>query len=173
MESDNIPVEKVFENNDLFKYVRDFNNPFVQLQELNVIFPETWIQFYELHSRTTKDEINNTPFGPNNWTVFLANDIIKNKNDWINESWIDIALQYAGMGHYFVLAILKNDNKCFFRAAGGSNGYDRLTNYQMFVNHDPYKQEDKLYTVEQSIQYMNNPDTPIRDILQKGNSSKS
>ena len=167
------PVQKVFENNDLFKKIRDFNNPFrILLQEQNIKLPDIWIEFYDQCQRITKEELVEIPFGPIDWTVFSANDIIKYKDEWINESWVDIATKYYGMGHYFVMAILRNEDKCFFRVAGGANGYDRLANFQMFQNHDPYKEENKLYTICQGIEFIKDNNTNIDDYLQQGGQTK-
>ena len=36
------------------------------------------------------------------------------KEEGNNERIVDFSVRYCGMGHYYVIAILRNDNKCFF-----------------------------------------------------------
>ena len=48
------------------------------------------------------------------------------------DHFIDIATSYIGMGHLYIIAMVKETGQFFFRQDGGSNGYDRLFTYQKF-----------------------------------------
>ena len=68
----------------------------------------------------------------NNITIFSIKKILDlykyYKNDNI-DNIIDIGFIYEGMGWIKVIYYNTNFNKLFFRMDGGSNGYDRLDNY--------------------------------------------
>lgn len=49
------------------------------------------------------------------------------------EEYIDIAVSYIGMGHYWVVSWHKDQRKYFIRMDGGSNGYDAKDNYERYV----------------------------------------
>ena len=50
---------------------------------------------------------------------------------------IDFSLLYIGMGHIIVASIDPIDNKVFFRRDGGSNGFDRVANWDFIKNYTP------------------------------------
>ena len=141
---------------------------------MNIKFSNTWIDFYDKIPLTDKIKKRNLHgFDFINWKIFTINDLIERQHEWINELWVDVAVKYCGMSVYHIMAILKNDhNKCFFRTAGGASGIEQITNYQMFINHDPYTQPDKLYTIEQGIEFIKNEQFAVHAHLQKGDESK-
>ena len=77
-----------------------------------------------------------------NWTFFPINKINERQQIYEEDSIkniIDIAFTYMGMGHInvaFYDTILK---KILFRWDGGSNGYDRVDNYNKIKLYDSSK----------------------------------
>jgi len=49
------------------------------------------------------------------------------------EEYVDIAVSYIGMGHYWVISWHKDQRKYFIRMDGGSNTYDANDNYERYV----------------------------------------
>ena len=136
----------------------------------NCIVPLLWLRYIEDKSPTRYQEIG--PFGsPEGWSYLALIDIINNISK-STECWYDVACHYAGMGHFYVMSLLKNESRCFFRIFGGANGYDRLSNIQMFQDHNPYLQEDKLYDLEQGIELLENINYDFHQYLQDGDNSK-
>jgi len=62
------------------------------------------------------------------------------------DHFIDIATSYIGMGHIYVISMVKETGQFFFRHDGGSNGHESLFNYQKFQHFKPTEEHsDKLY----------------------------
>lgn len=53
--------------------------------------------------------------------------------------FIDIGFKYYGMGHVMVLSLIKETGELIFRTDGGSNGYERLYNYEFYKDLNPTK----------------------------------
>lgn len=73
--------------------------------------------------------------------VFMSFSEIKERYDMYiknNQKKIcDIAFTYIGMGHIIIIAYDILNNKFFFRYDGGSNNFDRDTNWEFIKNFDP------------------------------------
>ena len=68
------------------------------------------------------------------------------------DHFIDIATSYIGMGHIYVIAMVKATGKFFFRHDGGSNGYESLFTYQKFQHFEPTEEHsDKLFDFKQIL----------------------
>jgi len=61
----------------------------------------------------------------------------------------DIGMQYYGMGHVKVITLCRETGLLFIRIDGGSNGYDRDTNYNNFITLD--KMEENVFSIEEFI----------------------
>jgi len=61
----------------------------------------------------------------------------------------DIGMQYYGLGHVKVLTLCRETGLLFIRIDGGSNGYDRDTNYHNFMNLE--KMDENVFTMEDFI----------------------
>ena len=75
----------------------------------------------------------------NNWTFFPINKIIERNKIYEEDSIkniIDIAFIYMGMGHINVAFYDTKLKKILVRWDGGSNGYDRLENYNKIKLYD-------------------------------------
>jgi len=86
-----------------------------------------------------------TEFYFNNWTLMSLDSIIARQKIYIEHEQarvIDFALGYMGMGHMVIVAFDPIDFKIFFRRDGGSNGWDRETNWEYIKTYDP-KEVDK------------------------------
>lgn len=69
-------------------------------------------------------------------------------------SFVDIGMQYSGMGYCNILAWHSEHKKFFFRLDGGSNGWDVALNFKKFIKSKLSVPIDKLYTWEQVNQYL-------------------
>lgn len=142
----------------------------IKFNHFNCIVPEQWLKYVGNKFCIKQDDIG--PFGsPNGWDYLSWSDIIDNIAN-STECWYDVACHYAGMGHFYVMSLIKDNEKCFFRITGGANGYDRLSNMQMFQNHNPYLQKNKLFNLKDGIELLENINYDLYQILQEGDSSK-
>ena len=83
----------------------------------------------------------------NNWTFFPINKIIERNIIYEKDSIkniIDIAFTYMGMGHINVAFYDTKLKKILFRWDGGSNGYDRIDNYNKIKLYDSSKINEEL-----------------------------
>ena len=78
---------------------------------------------------------NNREIDLNKFTFMALDEIIKRQNNYQN--FIDLGIYYLGMGHVKVLSMSKQNGKFFFRNDGGSNGYERESNYNLYKNYQP------------------------------------
>lgn len=101
----------------------------------------------------------------NNHITFLSlNKILSNEKHFQsnNNTFIDIAIKYAGLGYIYVLAYDTIYKKTFIRLDGGLNGYDVKFNndyYSGLVKRndryfDVYNQSDKLFDFINGIKKM-------------------
>ena len=61
----------------------------------------------------------------------------------------DIGMMYYGLGHVKVITLCRETGLLFIRIDGGSNGYDRDTNYNNFITLD--NMEDNVFSIEEFI----------------------
>ena len=54
----------------------------------------------------------------------------------------DFGFRYMGMGHIEIISCNLEDYSIFFHPGGGSNGWDRESNFHDIVKHGPKKYED-------------------------------
>ena len=54
----------------------------------------------------------------------------------------DFGFRYMGMGHIEIISCNLKDYSIFFHPGGGSNGWDRESNFQDIVKHGPKKYDD-------------------------------
>lgn len=101
----------------------------------------------------------------NNYITFLSlNKILSSEKHFQsnNNTFIDIAIKYAGLGYIYVLAYDVINRKTFIRLDGGSNGYDvKFFNdyYSGLIKidnkyFDVYNQSDKLFDFINGIKKM-------------------
>ena len=176
--NDNSLKEEIANSERINELLKDMNeNKDFKLLLLNIklnyydcIVPHNWLKYIESKVHTNYQEIG--PFGsPDGWDYLPLENIIDNISK-STECWYDVACHYAGMGHFYVMSLIKKEEKCFFRMSGGANGYERLANIQMFQNHNPYLQEDKLYDLKQGFELLQNTNYEFYKVLQEGDNSK-
>jgi hypothetical protein len=88
------------------------------------------------------------------FSFMSLNTIYKNNKEQRSSgqvNFLDIGMCYAGMGHCFVLAWIREEQKFFFRMDGGANGYDVEYNYQRYIKTklDFSKYQDKMMDWEE------------------------
>ena len=168
-------IESSHKVNELFTDMNEKKDLKIKLLEIkfnyySFVFPEQWLKYIENQFCIKREKIG--PFGsPNGWDYLPWSDIIYNIAN-STECWYDVACHYAGMGHFYVMSLVRKEEKCFFRMSGGANGYDRLANMQMFQDHNPYLQESKLYDLKQGIELLENINYDFHQYLQDGDNSK-
>ena len=91
------------------------------------------------------------------WTIMSLNNIISRfetiNKDKINV--IDIGFKYMGMGHILIL-FYDPVKKCYFyRYDGGSNGYDRIHNYNLLKNYKNNGNMNVGFTFEEFFEQIN------------------
>jgi len=68
---------------------------------------------------------------------------------------LDIAIQYAGMGHIEVLTMDKDTKEFFVRADGGSNGFEREDYFEKYKTMKPSESGDyEMMTFTQALHMM-------------------
>lgn len=75
------------------------------------------------------------------WKFLSPNEIKKYEKGYNSKGWIDIALNYLGVGWIGVIGYMKDSDTFFIRIDGGSNGYDRAFNCDKYTSEsfDPTK----------------------------------
>jgi hypothetical protein len=89
------------------------------------------ITYLYLGLKDDQDTIRNQDF-----TFFNLKTINKNSAGMREDGqmdYVDIAMSYAGMGHFWVFSWHKEERKYFMRLDGGSNGYEANDNYERYV----------------------------------------
>lgn len=78
----------------------------------------------------------------NHWRLmaldFVREQVRHLKREHGQEEVVDFAASYAGMGHAVVCGYAPRLGKVFYRADGGSNGYERELNYKRLVSYRPH-----------------------------------
>ena len=81
------------------------------------------------------------------WTIMSlkqCTEIYKDFCENEQSNVFDIGYRYIGLGHIDVLSCDLNNHLLFYRPGGGSNGYDRYSNYQNIIKNGAEKYE-KFY----------------------------
>lgn len=63
---------------------------------------------------------------------FFSPDEMASRQDAFGSKFIDIALQYQGMGHVNVIGYIPSTKKFFMRPDGGANGYERAEHFETY-----------------------------------------
>jgi len=116
--------------------VGEISNNIQHVNELleEISLPLFLIDFY----RQIKNHIIEYYYG--NWILYSLTNIKKQyriMKELEQHRVIDFSLLYIGMGHIIVASIDPIDNKVFFRRDGGSNGFDRVANWDFIKNYTP------------------------------------
>ena len=72
----------------------------------------------------------------NEWTIISMNNALNIYDDYCKngqKNVFDIGYKYEGMGHVSVISCDLNSNLLFLRPDGGSNGYDRQSNFENLI----------------------------------------
>jgi len=85
------------------------------------------------------------------WTFFSPNKALELYNNYCKKGQknvFDIGHKYMGMGHVEVISCDLETNLLFIRSDGGSNGYDRINNYNNLINKGtiPYKNNEMFFS---------------------------
>ena len=64
-----------------------------------------------------------------------------------NLNIVDFALRYVGMGHCIICSYDPSDGKIFFRRDGGSNGYERVDNWNFIKSYKPEVEKKHNFSV--------------------------
>ena len=83
------------------------------------------------------------------WTIFSLKEAIEQYKDYCQNGQTNVfnfAYKYMGMGHVQVLSCDLKSHLLFFRNDGGSNGYDRLANYNDIIKNGPGKYNKIIFT---------------------------
>ena len=81
------------------------------------------------------------------WTIFSFNKAMEHYNALCKDGQsnvFDIGYKYEGMGHITVIACDLETHLLFYRPDGGSNGYDRMDNYNNVIKKST-SEYDKFY----------------------------
>lgn len=101
-----------------------------------------------------------------NFTFMTLREILNRKDNYAHI--YDIAVKYLGLGHILLISYHSDSQKFIFRRDGGSNGWDREHNYNLYKNYNIDKtqtcSEDNprnysfniLYTFEQVMSILTN-----------------
>lgn len=128
------PTRKGILNDPFFREsdVKD-TAPFVEPRTVYTPLPEELISIYQKYSDDTEFK---TDCG---WTFLSEQDISENHEKFKKNNQkrvIDIALRYMGMGHVELLVYDPDTKMVFMDRDGGSNGWDRESNWQRRINMD-------------------------------------
>ena len=88
------------------------------------------------------------------WTLLSITKVKNMYETYITKNQtrsIDFALIYAGMGHCVVASFDPESTKIYYRADGGSNGYDREFNFNFACKYIPKEDELHDFTHWQTI----------------------
>ena len=64
-----------------------------------------------------------------------------------NLSVIDFGMRYCGMGHCVICSYDSTDGKIFFRRDGGSNGYERVDNWNFIKSYKPEYEKKHNFSI--------------------------
>ena len=108
------------------------------------------ILIYKILGNTTKE------IYLGEWTLLSLDKALEQYDDYCKnnrKNVFNVGYKYVGMGHVEVLSCDLDSHLLFLRPDGGSNGYDRLANYNEIINNGPkkYKQfyfSDWFYNIK-------------------------
>ena len=106
-----------------------------------LLLPKEIVDFYIDHQLYDKELYCNLI------TLFSINKILEMQEQYNKDNInniVDIGFKYEGMGWVKVIYYHKNFDKLFIRQDGGSNGYDRLENYNNLKKISNYKIIDEM-----------------------------
>ena len=119
------------------------SNSIIEVNNLDIIekfkllnLPKEIVDFYIDHQLYDKELYYNII------TLFSINKILEMQEQYNKDNInniVDIGFTYEGMGWIRVIYYHKNFDKLFVRYDGGSNGYDRLENYNKLKKISNYK----------------------------------
>jgi len=97
------------------------------------------------------------------WVLHSLKETIEHYEDYCKNNQtniFDIGYKYEGMGHVTAISCDLQTHLLFYRNDGGSNGYDRLDNYNKVINDgsNGYKQfyfSDWFYNIDTNINFQN------------------
>ena len=102
-----------------------------KLEQLARLLPESLVELYR-HIGSSSQEIY-----IKYWTLFSIDSILERhaiiKKDDIEIS--DLGMRYCGMGHCKIAFYDPETKYIYYRADGGSNGWDRIDNYEKLKNY--------------------------------------
>lgn len=143
---DNAELTKIPESE--YTSVRDtifFNNPATHsFTAGDTLLPIEYLEFMDTYAFPMRlklfwiilgnidDEIKTPAF-----TLMSLKRIYEDKDAY--KGFIDIGIQYRGMGHVLVLSVDKKSGMLFIRPDGGSNGYEREMYYNYYSTITPSK----------------------------------
>ena len=97
-----------------------------KMEQLEGLLPDNLRDFYKFIGSSTQEIYIKY------WTLFSIDNIIERRKI-IMEDGIevtDFGMRYCGMGHCKIAFYDKNTGSIYYRADGGSNGWDRAANYE-------------------------------------------
>ncbi len=74
------------------------------------------------------------------WILKSLINLIERRNIMLqekNKNVVDFGIRYCGMGHCVICSYDPEDSKIFFRRDGGSNGYERVDNWNFIKSYTP------------------------------------
>lgn len=116
-----------------------FNNEYDIPSELN----RNLILIYKIFGNPNKE------IYLGDWTIFSLKEAIEQYKDYCQKGQTKVfnfAYKYMGMGHVQVLSCDLESHLLFFRNDGGSNGYDRLANYNDIVKNGSDKYQKFFFS---------------------------
>ena len=138
-------IEKInmidFNNIDVELYLKKIENIPYKLKVLFKIIGNPKREFY-----TNKNL-------PASWTVFsldkIVNTLVPMYQSENQLRAIDFAMISIGMGHIIVASVDPQTKKIYYRHDGGSNGYDRIENFNFACKYLP--KNEQLYDIDHWI----------------------
>ena len=120
-------------------FMRDENKtPFKINFEYTINLPEGLNQNISLMYKIIGDSEREVYMG--NWTIMSLNKVKEIYKEYCSNDQkriVDIAFTYMGLGHINVMSCDLETHNLFFHRAGGSNGWDRDSNYKETIKMDP------------------------------------
>ena len=83
------------------------------------------------------------------WTILSLEEALKQYKDYCEKGQkkiYNIGYKYLGMGHVQVVSCDLDSHLLFYRNDGGSNGYDRIANYEDIINNGSKNHKQFFFT---------------------------
>lgn len=139
---------------------KDFELEFEQneyIQKLPLGLNQNIILIYQIFGNPNKE------IYLGKWVIYSLIEAIEHYEDYCTNNQtniFNIGYKYEGMGHVTVISCDLKTHLLFYRNDGGSNGYDRLDNYNKVINNGStgYKQfyfSDWFYNIDTNISFEN------------------